>query len=120
VKNDDDVEKNDDDVEEIPVTEVPTSKGKKGTSKRGKTFNREEDILICSSWFNESKDVVIGMLLPNNAFALNVMIIVTSSWNLLSFFYLLINPVKASTIGFTSTSWKIHTTMAVGPKIQFN
>jgi hypothetical protein len=49
VKNDDDVEKNDDDVEEIPVTEVPASKGKKGTSKRGKTFNREEDILICSS-----------------------------------------------------------------------
>jgi hypothetical protein len=36
---------------------------KKGTIKRGKTFSRDKDLLICSVWLNVSKDAVTGMLL---------------------------------------------------------
>jgi hypothetical protein len=42
---------NDDDVQEIAESEAAASNGKKkGTSKRGKAFSRDEDLPICSAW----------------------------------------------------------------------
>jgi hypothetical protein len=50
-------------VVKISECEARESKGKNpGHSKRGKAFNRDEDLLLCSAWLNVSKDDVIGMV----------------------------------------------------------
>jgi hypothetical protein len=60
----------DDEVEEIPKSVVPASlKGKKkGPSKRGKAFSREEDLLICLAWLNVSKDATVDQFVAYKAF----------------------------------------------------
>jgi hypothetical protein len=60
----------DDEVEEIPKSVVPASlKGKKkGPSKRGKAFSREEDLLICLAWLNVSKDATADQFVAYKAF----------------------------------------------------